>query len=329
MPNKYPLFSIVILNWNGLEDTLLCLEYVKRLDYKNFEIILVDNGSSDQEKNKLKTVKGIKYIDLPKNLGFTGGHIEGLKKANGEFILLLNNDVVIQKDYLKNAVSIFNDDSVAVVGGRSYYWDDKNKINNESNEFYSYLDVDPYTGETPMKNSDSGANQIVNTVSGSAVVVRRSVVDRVGYIDNQFFAYYEETDLFARLKRAGYKIIYSPNLRIWHRNGASSGLNEGSYFFFYQIFRNRFVFAIRNFEFSFLIKFLFNYHKSGLKYIIKWREGIVQKRIAKAYLMAILTNYCHIFRLIKERRKIISSNPGYTYCKNVLIEQRLLNNNEA
>lgn len=325
MLSKNPLVTIVILNWNGIEDTLLCIKHAKKLEYPNFEIIVVDNGSSDENKQKLRTIKNIKLIELPVNTGFTGGHIAGLKYAKGEFILLLNNDAVLRHDYLKIAMPIFEDKNIAVVGGRSYYWDKDNKLNDEQNAFYSYLEVNPFNGETVMKNNDFGKNQIVNTVSGSSVIVRKAAILKVGYLDKQFFAYYEETDLFARMKRAGYKIIYCPELAIWHKNGASSGASSGSYFFFYHIFRNRFIFAVRNLELKYFFRFTITYLRTGLSYISKIRHSEVQSIIGKAYLKALLVNIYRLPLLLLQRRKIMAINKKYSYAQTILMEQLELN----
>ncbi|MCL4358042.1 glycosyltransferase [Patescibacteria group bacterium] len=197
MASYHPLVSVIILNWNGLEYTKICLEHVRTLDYPNYEVIIVDNGSSIAEKKYLSSLKDIKYIDNKVNRGFTGGQLDGFEVANGEFILLLNNDAVIKSDYLKQSLSLFEDKRVAVVGGRSYFWDDSSPVLDETNQFYSYLEVSVSTGETHLQSQDYNAIQEVNSVSGSAVIVRRSAIDSVGYLYKPFFAYYEETDLFA------------------------------------------------------------------------------------------------------------------------------------
>ena len=186
-----PLVSIVILNWNGLEDTKLCLESVRNLKYPNYEIIVVDNGSNKDDKDYLSDLGDITYISNRKNKGFTGGHIDGYKSAKGDYILLLNNDAVIDSSYLDEALPVFDDSKVAVVGGRSYFWNNDEPLFDTSNKFYSYMTVDPITAETTLQTSDYGCIQEVNSVSGAAVVVRRSMIEEVGYLWAPFFAYYE------------------------------------------------------------------------------------------------------------------------------------------
>lgn len=321
MANKYPLVSVVILNWQGLEDTKLCLEHVFKLDYPNYEVIVLDNGSAPEQKEYLSKVENIIYVDNPKNTGFAGGHDDALPYTSGEFILLLNNDAIIKSDYITKAISQFKDEELAVLGGRAYFWNDDEPLLDESNRFYSYMNINPVTAETTPIMHDYGVRQEVNTVSGSAVVVRRSIIDKVGYLYRPYFAYYEETDLFARVKRAGYKVMYDPALRIWHKNGASSGAQGGSTFFFYHIFRNRFMYVIRNFETRYLWRFLRSYYGWGLRAILDIPSGPVQKRLGTSYAKAMATNLIQLPSLLSQRKQLVRSFPEAHYCQQMIEEQ--------
>ena len=287
MVAKNPLVSIVILNWNGLEDTKLCLEHVFKIDYDNYEVIVVDNGSSEKDKKYLSKLKNIIYVDNPVNRGFAGGQVDGYKKAKGEFILLLNNDAVIKADYIKQALPLFENKKVAAVGGRSYFWNEKEPIFNEKNRFYSYMEIDPISGETNLRTDDSSQDMEVNAVSGSATLIRSSVIKKLGYLWENFFAYYEETDLFARFKVAGYKILYSPNLKIWHKNGASSGTQTGSFFFYYHMYRNRYMFAYRNFSDNYFVLFKKAHADSYKKHLGTISNRTERRRLKHAYNKAM------------------------------------------
>lgn len=324
MKNKqFPLMSIVVLNWNGLEHTKVCLEHLRKVDYPNYEIIIVDNGSRADQKAWLKKQSDVLYVDNPVNKGFTGGHIDGLAKASGEFIVLLNNDAVMQKDYLRLALEDFADDSVAVVGGRSYFWNDTEALLDQKNQFYSYQVLNNATGEAFMQETDFGVPQVVNNVSGSAVVMRRSVINEIGYLYDRFFAYFEETDLFARVKRAGYKVLYDPRLHIWHRNGASSGSSSGSSFFYYQIFRNRFIFAIRNYETRRLWPFFYNYAKIAFGSFVRLllRPKSANRVMYKSYVRAAWYNLIRLPVLYGSRRRLHRQLGKSNYNHSVFIEQ--------
>jgi len=122
---KKNLVSFVVLNWNGIHDTLLCLESIRKQDYPDVEIIVIDQGSAEDQKSTLRSISDIKLVDLPKNTGFTGGQIEALKHTKGEYIALINNDSVISPDWTKIAVSSFGKvKKIAAVGGRGYLWND-------------------------------------------------------------------------------------------------------------------------------------------------------------------------------------------------------------
>lgn len=315
-----PLVSIVILNWNGLEDTKLCLEYAKKQSYKNIEIIVVDNGSHDNSVAYLKAAKGIKLVKNSANRGFTGGHIDGLRHANGDFILLLNNDAVMKHDLIENALRNFNDESVAVVGGRSYHWNKENPLLDESNSFYAYQFVNAINGEAIFYQQDYGVVEEVNNVSGSCVMIRRSIIEQVGYLEDRFFAYYEECDLFARVKRAGYKVLYDPSVRIWHKVGASSE-RKSSTFMYYMLFRNRYFFAVRNFQKGYLGAFLKDYTKQGLKSIVKSIIRRGDQSINKPFAKAFLYNTLFGYKSFTERRKLTKELGESRYNSQILIEQ--------
>ena len=313
-----PLVSIVILNWNGLASTRICLESLRDLKYSNIEIILVDNGSSDGSKTKLpKLLQKLKvptnFISLPSNTGFTGGHIAGLNVAKGEILFLLNNDSVVDPNIIDNALSVFqSDDMVGAVGGRAFFWNDANPIFNDKNQYYSFQTINPITAEVTTLEYGLKYCQ-PNNVSGSAVFIKRAVVDRVGYLDNRFFAYYEESDLFARMKRAGYKVVYSPDVKIWHRVGESTKDKPG--FFYYLIFRNQFLYALKNFDKQYLRYFLkYYFYTFFLKAILYSVLGRGKDRMMnQARLKSFIWNVAHIFPSLVARRSLERLyEPGYS-----------------
>lgn len=270
-----PLVSIVILNWNGAEDTIECLKSVRLLDYKSYEVIVVDNGSeSDFDTLKRFNDGSFKLVRNDKNLGFAGGEISALPHCKGEFLLLLNNDAIIEKHSLTEAMKTFQkDQKIAVVGGKSYLYEDGERT---THRFYSYQKVDPITAEVHTYTNDAhtGRPEDTVTVSGSAVVIRRSVIDELGYFDNRFFAYYEETDLFARYLRSGYRIVYNPKLIIWHKDGAST--RSRRYMYYYLMLKNQYLFATKNFNKTYLKAFRKTYWRNFRRSL--WIYARIEKR---------------------------------------------------
>lgn len=301
---EQPLVSVVIVNWNGWDDTKLCLDHSRKQTYKNFEVVIVDNGSTDGSVEHLRQLKDIVLVENPKNLGFTGGHIAGYKAARGDFILLLNNDAIMDKDYIANAVQTMqSDETIGAAGGRAYLWDEDNPLMDRANRFYAYQNINLTNAEGIFTQTDFGVPQEVNVVSGSCVLVRRSVIEKVGYLHDPFFAYFEEVDLFARMKRAGYKVIYNPKLAIWHANSKTSN-RKAPTFAYYMMMRNRFRFAVRNFDAWSLRRFLKFYFRLGLVCIVKLPLTGEMRPIRKAYAKAFLYNLVCGWLPFIERRQL-------------------------
>lgn len=306
--DKLPLISVVMLNWNGLTDTKTCIATLRKNTYPNFEIIIVDNGSKDGSKEWLKSQKDIIVVDLPENLGVTGGHNKGYEAAKGEFIANLNNDTVVDKDWLWALYRpMVKDEKIAVVGGKAYEWDDNNPKYDETNDFFTYQVVDLYGGYAhTMRGGDKQVS--INSISTVGALMRRSAIEKVGYFDNDFFAYYDETDQFARFKRAGYKIVYTPEAKLWHMIGGST--KGFPYFYLYHMHRNRFMFAVKNYDKEYLWKFISIYTKdsiSGLYHTLRGRGELNDKARYKAFFW----NMFHAYRSFKKRRSIMELGPTY------------------
>jgi GT2 family glycosyltransferase len=306
---NHPLCSIVVLSWNTISDTKACIDSINKLTYASWELIVLDNGSNDGSKDYLSKLKGIKYIDLPENMGFTGGQIEAYKKSEGEYIVLVNSDAVVSPDWLDVVIETFESDSmIAAVGGRAYSWNTENKPFDESKGFYSYQVTDFVQGFG--RTSQTGVQKIeVDSISGAVVAIKKSVIDEVGYFDNRFFAYYEETDLFARFKRAGYKIVYQPKAKAWHQIGKSS--SGKPFFYLYQMQRNRFLYCFKNFDMQYLGRFVSMYLINGIKSSVKYvyKKDIESKAISKA----MFWNMANIIRTIIDRKDVQKLGPTYNH----------------
>jgi len=282
--NSQPLVSVVILNWNTKEMTANCIVSVQQQSYKNIEIIVVDNGSKDGSVDYLAKIQGIRLVQNRRNLGFTGGNIVARRHAAGEYLLLLNSDALIPSDYIEIAVETAESDSaIAAVGGRSY---PKEPLDDAS-FYYTYQHINPWTFEGAFSGPDIGTVHEVNWVSGSCVLIRESALRKVGYFYNRFFAYYEEADLFARMRYLNLKIVYNPDLRIVHADGGSTT----SYYQTKQLLRNRLMFGLRHVcGLRPTLMFLSNYAtyclRGAAKYLVKHRrDAFSQARLTASFLM--------------------------------------------
>jgi GT2 family glycosyltransferase len=245
------LVSVFVLYYKSedLQDTVSCVEHLKKSSYLDIELICVNNGlNRNFEKELRKIYPKLKHIDLKFNTGFTGGNIEALKHATGDVVCLLNNDAIIHPESIRSAVELLkSDEKIAVAGGKIYTLSDNHPPLRESNPFHTYQKVNPFSGDAvTLKFNPIIAN--VDSVSGSLMFIRKSVIDEIGFLDDRFFAYYEETDFCARAQLAGYKIKFSDSIKLWHRDGSLNPDPRHQRFFYFQMFKNQFLFAANNFS---------------------------------------------------------------------------------
>jgi GT2 family glycosyltransferase/ubiquinone/menaquinone biosynthesis C-methylase UbiE len=244
--DSLPRISIIILNWNGINDTFECLDSLKKLDYPNFETIVVDNGSANDEADRLEKNYGgfIKIIRSKKNLGFAGGNNVAirriLREKTSDYMLLLNNDTVVRPDFLTIMANIAQTDSrVGIVGAYNYYYRQPDRL------WYGPGKVNLWIGRVDNAGVAGEKNRVIETddVAGSSLLIKSDVVRKIGLIDEMFFCFFEETDWCMRVKKSGFKVVASPQAVILHKVGSSLptyGRNTTYYFN-----RNRIIFEKR------------------------------------------------------------------------------------
>lgn len=307
-----PLVSIVVLSWNTLAETAECLAAIRRLRYLRKQIIVVDNGSLDGSKEYLRAQADLLLIDLPVNRGFAGGQIAALPAIRGDYVALVNSDAIVGPDWLQRVVDVAESDCrIGAVGGRCYVWNEVSHAYESSSAFYSYQIVDPIRGYT--RTLMSGAETCeVDSISGAAVLLRMMAVREAGYFDERFFAYFEETDLFARMTRLGYRIVYEPQAHAWHKIGKST--DGDPYFTLYYMHRNRFLFAMRNFDDLFALAFSIFYIFDGIRASVRYlRHGTLDDR---ARIASLRWNVGAIGRTLSDRRLV--QRLGGQYSRRVL-----------
>ena len=245
--NNFPKISIIILNWNGFEKTIDCLESLKKNIYPNYEVIVVDNGSEGNDVDILKKryKDYIKLIENKKNLGFAEGnnvaikHI--LKKKESSYLVLLNNDTVVTPDFLKEGLKIFQKDSKIGICGPKIKYYNTNKIWWAGSKLYkgreilfkSSFRIGKHIGK--RKDDEGQYDEIKSTdyVTGCALFIKREVIKKIGLLDKKFFLYGEDIDWNIKAKLAGYKLIYFPTGVIYHAIPLNDKSNKKiSYLFF-------------------------------------------------------------------------------------------------
>jgi len=335
-----PKVSIIILNWNGWEDTIECLESLYQITYPNYNVIVVDNGSEDDSIVKIKEycegkiefeskffeyspgnkpIKIIEYTreeaeagggkekkikDLPsnrklilikneKNYGFAEGNNIGMRYAlralNPDYVLLLNNDTVVDKEFLWRLVKIGESNKkIGILGPKTYYYSQPNKIQ------FTWNKIDFRKGKIFLAGSgdiDQGQhNKIRKTdyVPGSCLLIKQKILEKIGFFNSKYYCYWEETDYCMRAKKTGYQCVFCPKAKIWHKISQSANKIPG--FRTYYMTRNMFWFMKEHstkkqyllfllyffgFRFWFTIGIHIVYHKN-IKAFVSFFRGVVE-----------------------------------------------------
>jgi len=222
-----PKVFIIVLNWNGYNDTVECLRSLQRLSYPLYEIVVVDNGSSDGSVQRLRQeFSDVMFIENKENLGYTGGNNVGIRYAldNGaDYIWLLNNDTIVEPDSLDVLIRVGEENpSAGVLGPKVLCYPDTHLLYSRGerhNLWFNRRTVN--IGEEDK--SDDVVPRAVDYVVGCSMLVRRKFVERVGLLDETFFAYFEEIDWCLRGRKLGFDVLYVPTAIVYHKGGASTG----------------------------------------------------------------------------------------------------------
>src|SRR5579862_3118442 len=238
-----PQISVIILNWNGKQFLEDCLGAIRRQTFRDFETILVDNGSTDGSVEYLRThFPEVKLLALPDNLGFTGGNIAGYAQASGDLVVLLNNDTEAHPSWLEEmhrASQAYPD--AGSFASKMMYFDERNRVENcgfDMGIAGATVDLGRDEPDGPMW---AQARKVFGG-SGGAVAYRRKMLHEIGFLDPDFFMTYEDADLSFRAQLQGYGCVYVPGAIVYHRYRATNRKTPSRQVFYSQ----------RNIEFVYL-----------------------------------------------------------------------------
>lgn len=295
MISKTPHVSIVILHWRGIDDTLACLDSLESLTYPQWNLVLVLNGASETDTQVLdrRMPESARMIRLPENIGFAAGCNAGIDEAvsrcGAEFVVLLNNDTYVDPGLVTALVErALSSSRAAVVGAKTY--DFGSKVLQ-----FALGRVDLWRGRTyhvGWGQEDIGQFTVAcetDFVQGSCLLVRSCALDRIGLLDETFFAYWEETDLCLRAREAGFTVLYEPEAHVWHHASRSSA----SYQKLYYLLRNNIYFMRKHARWYQWLTFLpyFVLHTTPVQTLCPFLEH------PRETLKAVLSAYKDGFRL--------------------------------
>ncbi len=235
-----PKVFIIIINFNSRLDTQEVLESLEKVNYPNFEVVVVDNAS--QEKFSLADLNldlKIKLIQNPKNIGFSGGNNLGIKYAlaNGaDYVLLLNNDTIVSSDFLTELVKAAEDSQkFGIVGPKIYFYDQKDKLwfaGGKINWFYNKAEMRGYN-QIDQGQYDQPLIQKTEYVTGCCMLAKKEIIQKIGLMPEEYFLYYEDTDWSLAVQKAGYQCVFAPLAKIWHKGSKSTGQESDPYIYYH------------------------------------------------------------------------------------------------
>lgn len=270
--------SIILLNYNGVKDTKECINSIitnqENNKQFNYDIIVVDNNSSDNSIVELKKIDYIKLIELKNNGGFAFGNNIGIKYAldNGaDYIFLLNNDTIITKDCISKLYNeIKKHEDIGIIGARVMFYDNKNLINYYDGKINWFKGTATINGKSKIYKEKNKQFIYTNFMTGCCMLIRRKVLDKVGLLPEEYFMYYEDVDFCVQVQKAGYKLGVCLDSIIYHKESSSSG-GAGSPFAIQWNTRNRLIFIKKYKCYGILTKLFFYATRVlvMLKYFIK------------------------------------------------------------
>jgi len=225
---NYPLISVITVNYRQNKVTLDFLKSIFSIKYPNFEVWVVDNGSTAYPNEFIEEFPKIHLIVSAENLGFAGGNNLAVKEAKGDFLLFINNDTEVEPDFLKPLVDrVVGLPEIGMLSPKIIFFHDKKTI-----QYAGYTPLNKLT----MRNktigygkTDTGQYNIARPTAyphGAAMLVSRKAIEIAGVMDKNFFLYYEELEWAMRIKKAGFTVWYEPQSVVYHKESVSTGKNS-------------------------------------------------------------------------------------------------------
>lgn len=255
---KKPLVSFIILNWNGKKRLEKCLKSIEKIKYPAVEIVVVNNGSTDDSEEFVKRkYPKIKLINLKKNIGYAGGKNLGVSKASGKYILGLDNDTVVTPDFLDPLVEdLENDSTLGIVQPQIRSLIYPNLLDSVASFMTFSGFLYHYGYMKPVKSKKYKNSMYAYTIKGACFIISKKDYIKLGGLDVSFLSYIEETDLCHRMWLYGKKVIYEPRGVIYHWGGGDTLTMSNSTSSMFRTFRNRYFSYLKNFSLPMLIKIL-------------------------------------------------------------------------
>jgi GT2 family glycosyltransferase len=292
--------TIIIPHLNGRHHLNDCLQSLRRQTYTDFEVILVDNGSTDGSQAYVRThYPEVRLLELGKNCGFTGACNAGWQAAHGDIIILLNNDTETDANWLAEIANAFaHHPEVGSVASKMLLFDQRDQFHTAGD----YVRLDGIPGNRGVWQKDEGQfdrEEYVFSACGGSAAYRQTMLAEIGFLDDDFFFSCEDVDMGWRANLAGWRVLYVPTAVVYHKLKATGGHITGSYYdgrnFLYLIWKN-YPSSLLKQNWRLLIRSQFDITRLALKH---WRG-----KAARARLRGQLAGLVGIFKMWPKRKQI-------------------------
>ena len=221
------MIAIILVNWKNYDDTYDCLNSLNLIDQTDVRIIIVDNESKPEEAEKLKNnYPKITLTAQKRNLGFTGACNIGIKQAlhfGAKYVMLLNNDTIITKDFLNPLLATLNSSpQIGAVQPKILFHDRPNRIWNAGGRINPINTSAKTIGYNQIDSSIFNNGMDVDWITGCCILLKSTIITDAGLLNDKFFAYYEDVDWSLRIRNLNARLVYNPAAKIYHKVGASS-----------------------------------------------------------------------------------------------------------
>ncbi len=292
-----PELSVILVNYKRPKDTIECIDSLLNSSFKDINIIVVENGSGDGSGEKIRrAAPSISLIKNPTNVGFAEGNNLGIRAAlvsHSKFILLLNNDTIVDPDALKWLLSTMDEHQDAgIVGAKIFYFDKPDVLWFAGGYFNPYSAFGGHYGIGELDSAIHNRERTCTLITGCCLLFRREVALHIGLLDSDYFAYLEDADFCVRTRRSGYALYYQPHAVLYHKVSSTSAWDSPAYIYFN--LRNKIFFLRKNANFHqwfpSLPRLVYFYVRQFVRLALKWRD-IKKTRAALYGLVDGLRNY--------------------------------------
>lgn len=289
---------VIVLNWNGWRDTLACLDSLKAVQQPTLHILVVDNGSTNGSQERIREYLKLEamphvteLIENSENLGFAGGMNTGLKAgmdAGAEWLLVLNNDTIVDPHFLtKMLAAAATNKRIGMLNPKIMLTEPPDHIWSVGSTINWMRTKGTHIGYNEEDHGQYDQPSVRDTAytTGGCLLVKREVIEAIGYLPEEYFVYYEDGEWSTSAQRAGWRTVVVPAAKIWHKGAASAGEHSSAYIRYHV--RNGLLFAKRTGNpLQVAAAFLWSVPRAAWQ-VVKWILWPEKRLWAKAILAGI------------------------------------------